>query len=177
MIATKNDELSAEVLWTLKTSTSHYSHNSSEASHLLFQRMFPDSEIAAGFKCGELKSACLINHDIAAIASHFQYLLSSKLKRDNCEFVLLFDESMNSKTKQMDFHVRISDGQEVRTRYYHSEFMRHTTAADKDSVFEKATSGLNLGNLLQLSMDGPNVNWNFMTSLIADYRRKEINQC
>ena len=159
-IATKNDVLSAEVLWALKICTSHYSHNSSEGSNLLFQRMFPDSDIASAFKCGEMKSAYLINH---GIAPHFKSLLSDRLRSGSCEFVLLFDESMNSKTqnKQMDFHVRIWEGQEVRTRYYHSEFMGHATAADMDSVFETATSDLNLSNLLQLSMDGPNVNWKF----------------
>jgi hypothetical protein len=30
-----------------------------------------------------------------------------------------------------------------------------------ESVFEMATSDLHLTNLLQLSMDGPNVNWKF----------------
>jgi len=35
-IATKNDVLSAEVLWALKICSSHYSHKSSEASDALF---------------------------------------------------------------------------------------------------------------------------------------------
>ena len=111
-IATKNDVLSAEVLWALKICDSHYSHNSSEGSNLLFQRMFPDSAIASAFKCGEMKSAYLINH---GIAPHFKSLLSEKLKSGSCEFVLLFDESMNSKmqNKQMDFHVLLWEGQEV----------------------------------------------------------------
>jgi len=70
--------------------------------------------------CGEMKSSYIINH---GLAPHFKSLLSQKIKCEPHEFVLLFDESMNSKTqnKQMDFHVRI--WAEVRTRYYHSEFM------------------------------------------------------
>jgi hypothetical protein len=132
-IATKNDVLSAELLWALKMSTAHYSHKSSESSDLLFQKMFPDSAIAKSFKCGETKSSYLINH---GAAPYFKSLLSQKIKSEPCEFVLLFDESMNSKTqnKQMDFHVRIWEGQEVRTRYYHSEFMGHATAEDMVSV-------------------------------------------
>ena len=84
---------------------------------------------------------------------------------------------MNSKTqnKQMDFHVRIWEGKEVRTRYYHSEFMGHATAADMDSVFEMATSDLHLTNLLQLSMNGPNVNWKFYDT-IQSRLQKEGNQ-
>ena len=60
----------------------------------------------------------------------------------------------------MVFHVCIIwEGEEVRTRYYQSEFMEHATAENKVNVFEIATSDLHAGNLLQLSMDGPNVNW------------------
>ena len=77
--------------------------------------MFPDSNIAASFKCGENKSSYLINH---GIAPYFTSLLCDKLKDKDCQFVLLFDESLNYKNqrKQMDFHVRIWEGQEVRTR-------------------------------------------------------------
>lgn len=160
VIATKNDVLSAEVLWALKICCAHYSHKSSELSHLLFQKMFPDSAIASSFTCGEIKSSYLINH---GIAPHFKSLLSDKLNKIDCSFVVLFDESMNCKTqqKQMDFHVRIWEGQEVRTRYYHTEFMGHATAEDMNIAFETATSGLHMTNCLQLSMDGPNVNWKF----------------
>ena len=48
--ATKNDVLSAELLWTMKLCSAHYSHKSSEHSDLLFQKMFPDSAIASSFK-------------------------------------------------------------------------------------------------------------------------------
>ena len=126
-IATKTDVLSAELLWAMKICMSHYSHKSSESSDVLFQKMFPDSAIASSFKCGEMKSSYLINH---GVAPHFKSLLSQEIKCEPQEFVLLFDESMNSRTqsKQMDFHVRIWEGAEVRTRYYHSEFMGHATA-------------------------------------------------
>jgi hypothetical protein len=111
-IATKNDVLSAEVLWALKICSSHYSNKSSEHSDLLFQKMFPDSAIASSFKCGEVKSAYLINH---GIAPHFRYLVSDQLKGNDCQFVLLFDESLNRKTqlKQMDVHVHVWEGHEV----------------------------------------------------------------
>jgi len=61
----------------------------------------------------------------------------------------------------MNFHVRICEVAEVRTRYYHSEFMGHATADDMVTVFETVTSDLDLSDLLQLSMDGPNMNWKF----------------
>ena len=43
---TKDDVLNAEILWTLKLITSHYSFNSSKDTSQLFSAMFPDSEIA-----------------------------------------------------------------------------------------------------------------------------------
>src|SRR6267154_4379129 len=122
--------------------------------------MFPDSAIASSLKCGEMKSSYLINH---GVAPHFKSLLSQKIKCESQEFVLLFDGSMNYRTqsKQMDFHVRIWEEAEVRTRYYHSEFMGHVTAEDMMGIFESATSDLDLRHLIQLSMDGPSMNWKF----------------
>ena len=81
--------------------------------------------------------------------------------------------------KQMDFHVRIMwKGEEVRTRYYQSEFMGHATAEKMVSVFETATSDLHAGNLLQLSKDRPNVNWKlydpFQSRLQTDYHKSML---
>jgi len=59
-----------------------------------------------------MKSSYIINH---GLAPHFKLLLSQKIKCEPHEFVLLFDESIYSKTqnKQMDFHMRIWEGAEV----------------------------------------------------------------
>ena len=43
---TKNEVLTAEVMWALKVANSHYSFESFEDASLLFRRMFPDSQIA-----------------------------------------------------------------------------------------------------------------------------------
>ena len=133
--------------------------------------MFPDSEIASAFKCGMTICDYRINH---GIAPHFKYLLAEKLRKESGEFVLLFDEIMNSKTqnKQMNFHVCIWEGQEVRTHYYNSVFMEHATAENMDHAFQSVTSDLKLTHLLQLSMDGPNVNWNFF-NIIQSRLQKE----
>ena len=79
-ISTKNDVLTTEVLWSLKINSSHYSHKSFEASDVLFHKMFPDSVIAYNFKCGEVKSAYLITHEIAP---YFKSLMINKLKNDS----------------------------------------------------------------------------------------------
>ena len=90
-------------------------------------------------------------------------LLSERLKNNDTDFVLLFNESMNNMTqnKQMDFHVRFWHSGEVHTRYYTSEFMGHATTEDMVNTFETATANLNHKRMLQLTMDGPNVNWKF----------------
>ena len=80
----------------------------------------------------------------------------------------------------MDFHGHIIwEREEVRTRYYQSEFMGHATAEKMVSVFETATSDLHARNLLQLSMDGPNVNWKLydliQSRLQKDYHKSMVN--
>ena len=94
-----HQSLSAEILWTLKSVTS-----SSNDSNLLFQRMFPDSNIAQKFSCGETKCTYLGKFGLVL---HFQQLMMKSLKESG-EFVVLFDESLNSVTqsKQLDVHIR-----------------------------------------------------------------------
>lgn len=123
-------------------------------------RMFLDSEIAKHFQCGERKAAYVTSFGIAL---YFRSLLMKRARSQANGFVLLFDESGNVKTqnKQMDIHLRIWDSDTVVTRYFTSEFMRHATAADMMDVFHRGTSELNMASLLQLAMDGPNVNWKF----------------
>lgn len=50
---------------------------------------------------------------------------------------------------------------QVKTHYYGSTFMGHATSEDMVEHFENCTEGLNIGRMLQISMDGPNVNWKF----------------
>ena len=55
-LATKQQALSAEILWTLKGVTSHYSQNSSSDNAQLFRTVFPDSnKVAAAFSCSAAK--------------------------------------------------------------------------------------------------------------------------
>ena len=67
--------------------------------------MFPDSEIAKQFSCGEKKCAYLCNF---GIAPYFKQLLKDTLHNQQ-SYILLFDESLNKKTynKQVDIHCRL----------------------------------------------------------------------
>ena len=155
----KNETLKAEIMWSLKVMSSHYSYKSSEATADLFKSMFPDSHIAKSFTCGERKCSYMC---CFGLAPHFRRLMLKDVTQQD-GFVLLFDESLNrpTKNKQMDVHVRSWFGDQVATRYCGSQFMGHATADDMMEHFHQATTQLNMRQLWQLSMDGPNVNWKF----------------
>ena len=83
--------------------------------------MFPDSQIARQFACGERKAAYCC---VFGLAEHFKELLQDSVTGP---FVVLFDESLNKnmEEKQMDAHVRFWNDQTNHntTRYFNSEFL------------------------------------------------------
>lgn len=170
---TTNEHLSAEVLWSIKVVLAHYSFKSCEDIAQTFQRMFPDSDIAKKFTCGEKKCAYITTF---GIAPYFQQTLLDKMKKID-GYVLLFDESSNkaTQTKQMDIHIRYWDSnyQRVNTRYVTSVFMGHATADDMLSKMMDCfkINDIDKLKILQVSMDGPNVNWRFYNLL-----QQEINE-
>ena len=58
---TRNDVLKVEVLWTLRTISSHCLYNSNENIEKTFCIMFPDRQIAAKFTCGSRKTSSAIS--------------------------------------------------------------------------------------------------------------------
>ena len=156
---TKNDVLKAEVLWVLKVVTSHFSYKSCEGLNGLFLKMFPDSKIAEKFACGESKCARMARF---GLAPHFKSLLVESINHaDN--FVLLFDESLNFENQktQLDVHIRSWQADKVSSRYFGSEFLGHGNAKNLVEHVSKCIEQLYFLKCLQISMDGPNVNWKF----------------
>ena len=141
--------------------------------------MFPDSSIAQAFSCGEKKCAYVVCY---GLAPYFKQQLQDQVHALD-SFVILFDESHNDSThsKQMDIHIRFFDETRnaVHTRYLTSAFLGHATAANMVDAFLDACRCVNLNRMLQLSMDGPNVNWSFYGKLMAevhdDSNRKMID--
>ena len=79
-----------------------------------------------------------------------------------------------TKTKeQMDFIVTYFKDGEVKCRYLSSGFLGHTTAKDLKRAFEECTEKLDVKNLSQLSMDGPNVNWKMLDLIVEDRNSNE----
>ena len=101
--------------------------------------MFPDFAIAQNFSMSETKWMYVISH---GIEPYVQSLLVKQIKDVN-EYVLLFDETLSLSSK-----------------YFKSVFFGHGTAVDLNNIIEnhvQNTFGYN--DLIQLAMDGPNVNW------------------
>ena len=73
----------------------------------------------------------------------------------------------------MDFIVRYFKDGEVKSRYLSSEFLGHTTAKDLKRAFEECTEKLALKNLIQVSMDGPNINWKMLDIIVEDRNSNE----
>jgi len=53
----------------------------------------------------------------------------------------------------------------VQTRYLGSEFTGHAVADDLLDKLKSSLTGLHIPNLIQVSTDGPNVNWKMFESL------------
>ena len=86
---TRSDVLKAEVIWTLKVVTSHFSFSSCQDIQNTFSLMFPDSDIVKRFTCGEKKCAYLCTY---GITPHFHHLLSKSVSEQD-SYVLLFDST------------------------------------------------------------------------------------
>lgn len=167
-VISKDDVLRAEIIWALKVVTSHYSLNSCTDIGQCFRIMFPDSDVAKKFTCGATKCSYLV---CFGLAPFFIEVLTDAVRAADC-FSVSFDESMNRVTQkeQMDLHVRFWDKDKVVTRYLGSQFLGHTRAVDLLAAFREGIGGLNSKNLLQISMDGPNVNWRFYEDFSSERR-------
>lgn len=163
----KEDVSKAEILWTLNTIVTHSSYNSTKHSSALFSVMFPDSEIAKNFSCGSTKCSYLT---CFGLAPFFENQLYDKLQKVSY-YSLSFDESYNHVTKneQMDHIIRFFDIEKniVVSQYLGSQFLGHATADDLLKAYMEATKRLEQNKLIQISMDGPNVNLKFHRDLLA----------
>ena len=161
-----NDSVTkAEVIWAPQTVAKHQSYRSCDDVKNIFEAMFPDSEIAHKFTLGRTKAAYTV---VYGLAPYFQQALTNAVSK--CEvYVACFDEALNriAQRGQMDIVLRFWDSSRkvVTTIYVNSIFLGHATAKDLEENFRKGLLKLSDKNILQVSMDGPSVNWKFLDSL------------
>ena len=150
-----------ESLWVLHVSYKHCSYNFCSEIGQLFQKMFPDTSIAQKFTFGKTKASYNIAHGLALYLHDLVH--NSVLQSDN--IVACFDESVNEVVQkgQMDLCLRYWDVNKSRaaTRYFDSSFLGHATANDLQSSFTSLLNDQILSKIVQVSMDGRNINLNF----------------
>ena len=156
----------AELRWTMFAVERNFSFTSCSQVGDVLRLMFPDSGIATKFALGDRKLSYLCTFGIAPC---FSSILATKVK-ESSDFVLLFDESLNRElqSKQLDLHVRLWDAGRVSTRYCNSDFLGHACADVLHEKLSEASSRFGKRGILQLSMDGPNVNWKAFDHLQAE---------
>ena len=172
--AATDDILRAEVMRALKVVMSHYSFNSCQNVNELFSTMFPDSPIAKAFTCSSTKCSYLV---CFGLAPYFHEKLIDDARHAPC-YTVSFDECLNkvSQNEQMDFVIRFWDSADdkVAVRYLGSEFLEYATAADLLKHFNHGIAQPDPKNLLQVSMDGPNVNQKFHQDLVKERQAGEL---
>ena len=131
----------------------------------IFQGMFFDSEIAAKFSLGKAKSRYTILYGIPPESKRvLLYGVTSA-----SFFTVSFDESLNTDLQicQMGVAVHFWNGKTglAETKYFDSQFLRRPTAQNLFDSLYKSIGELEKNKLLQLAMDGPNINWNVLDLL------------
>jgi hypothetical protein len=63
------------------------------------------------------------------------------------------------------YYIKNEDKEEVVTQYFNSAFLKKAYASELLSKFKEGITGLPVWKILQVSMDGPNVNWAFLRQL------------
>ena len=170
------DSRAAEIYYALYVVGSDQSFRATQEPSALFSLMFPDSKIALVFSSSKTKTMYNIKFGIAKfVAAKFQ----DTFKKTRF-YTICFDESMNIQVQvnQMDIHIRYIDNNNLsQTQHMTSFALGHSTAEDLlEKIWGMFDSEVNSGPLspekvVQLSMDGPNVNWKLFALLKKRFQR------
>ena len=94
-------------------------------------------------------------------------------------YVRLFDESYTNivKNGQMDMHIKCWDTSLniVKMGYCNSHFKGEAAAKDVLKTFKECVNGMDEDKLLQVAMDGTDVNTSFLTSLKKEKIYQELS--
>ena len=156
----KNSEIiTVKIYWAVKVVQRNLSLNSCSDLNSLFWKMFPDSDIARSCSMAKTKISYVIDF---GIATHFRTLLLEKLVKSKF-YTVCFDESLNEVVPkcQMDFSLRFWDktANESVAQYFDSKCLSRASARDLLKEFQQTLKDLHESSMLQVSMDGPSVNW------------------
>ena len=130
--------------------------------------MFPDSAIPGKFSFGKDKVRYMI---IYGVYSAFKENLKSMINSFPW-YSVSFDESLskNQQNCQMDVNLRYWNDEKniVETSYLDSKVLLRPSAENLKCELVASITGLDMAKFLQLSMDGPNTNWNVL-NLVSNH--------
>ena len=157
----------------MKFVTSHLSARSMEDLPEIIQYICPDSQIIKQVHLHRTKLQYVVNH---GLAPYYKENAISSVK-EAAYFVSSFDESFNSESnkKQLDAHVNFFNDKSncVKRKYIGSFFIRQ---GDVETCLKSLIDVLGnldyINNLIQMGMDGPNVNWKLFDMMKPDRFQK-----
>jgi hypothetical protein len=155
-IYTDTQAREAEALWALVTVATHTGFRTGGNLAQCFPRLFPDSAIAAKLACGKDKLSYIATYGWGPFLA--QRTIDAVNKAEL--FALSVDESLNkvSQKAQLDVHVRYMREHSLRSEYFSSVFLEGTDAKSLRKAVSEALGPIKRCNMVQLSLDGPNVN-------------------
>jgi len=171
---TSADVAKAEIRWTLDSVLKGNSNNQNANISTLLNVMFPGHETIKLFSLGADKLRYSCNY---GLAPYFRRILTEQIQKSEI-YVISFDESLNDVNQkcQMDLMIRYWEekDQSVKVRYLQSSYLGHSTSHDLLEHFSKSTESLDPSKMIQVSMDGPNVNLKFLKELSSTRSESEI---
>ena len=118
----------------------------------------------------------MINFRIAPV---FKNALTESIKKPEF-YVVSFDKSLNDNNQNCVVDVLIryfdADDNKIKTRYLDSHFLGHSTHTDLLKEYSKALKDLCEDKLVQISIDGPNVNLKLLEKINEERTSNEFHR-
>ena len=158
----------AEIIWTLTSVYKYISNNTAAYCTDVMKFMFSESLVTQKMQLQSSKLGYSITYGLGPYCN--KQVID---KISNCKyFAVSFDESYNKKSQkeQLDIHIRYFNDEknQVESQYLSSAFLGHTRASDILSAFKTQLSKLDVKKLVQIAMDGPRVNFKFLSDFKKD---------
>ena len=166
----KDETLRAELIWSLKVVSSHYSLASFDNIKDALNAMFP-GKIPDDFSMSSSKVLYMVSE---ATGPHFKKIVVDDVLNSQSTYTIHYDETTNAQIqKQLDIKIRFWSVVQGKVRVHHlqSYLMGHATGAQLSQRLISAIhdNGLTLNFLQMLESDGPNVNktvWNLVNEQV-----------
>ena len=73
-------------------------------------------------------------------------------------------------------HFWNQEAKQVEVSYWDSQFLEHATSGDLQQNFNKSLAGLDFSKIIQISVDGPSVNWCSYGEVVKNREEMELHQ-